>query len=749
MIISSAERIDLERAKKLITIDNEILFGHIDVNPKLGNIKKESDQKYCLQLKRLCQKHLKNSTNQINIKYNYSSDMIDNGRLFAKDFSMQRMNNKVRGYLCSKYYHDIDMVNAQPTCLYYILKTYYPERKWTYLDIYIKRRNDVLAKIDPDRNTAKIMVIKAMNSENSVSSNSDPFLKKLDGDFKRAQKLIWDKDCEFTSDLVKYKALAKKNKMGKYLSCVLCCFENMVLQKAISKFDDKYISTLIMDGFHISKDIEMSINDVIDICNHSSKEYGITWAHKQFNNELDFLDEIELDEENDQSYDSVKIKFEATHFMIKSPIVFGEESTYMGNATYRIYSKTDFYTLCQEWSYIDIDAKGKEVEKEFFSQWLKDSTKRSYKQLDFVPNHKDNNEFYNTFRGFDCEINPNDCEMDENAIELFKAHLDRLTNHCEKSTEYLLSYIADIIQNPETPPGIALLFKSEQGFGKDFVLDFLSKMLNKSYICRTQDVKHVLGDFNTLIKDKIICQLNELSGKDGWDFKEKLKGLITAADININEKSIKQYTQRNSLRVFLISNRNSPIEISPDDRRFVVFRSDPEKPSVEYFNKLGDILNNNDSISSIYKYLKNYNITINLRSDRPITAAYSQMRNNNIDPLYRFINEIFVNNNLDEYFCKKEHEYIIHKKTNSIIIPNQILFETYSTYLIENQYSHIIPTHKRIKQLLDEVNVDCKKYNINGSVKRYYNFNKEKVEIALKNMKIVDDVEIILEEDCL
>tara|TARA_R110002124_G_scaffold136894_1_gene299754 strand:+ start:116 stop:661 length:546 start_codon:yes stop_codon:yes gene_type:complete len=180
----------------------------------------------------------------------------------------------------------------------------------------------------------------------------------------------------------------------------------------------------------------------------------------------------------------------------------------------------------------------------------------------------------------------------------------------------------------------------------------------------------------------------------------------------------------------------------------VVFRADPEKPSVEYFNKLGAILDNKDSISSIYKYLKNYNITVNLRADRPITAAYTQMRENNIDPLYRFINEIFVNENLDEYISKEEKEYIVHKKTNSILIPNQILFESYSTYLIDNQYSHIIPTHKRIKQLLNELNVDFKKYNINGDVKRCYNFDKNKVEIALKNMNIVDDIIEILEEDC-
>jgi hypothetical protein len=432
--------------------------------------------------------------------------------------------------------------------------------------------------------------------------------------------------------------------------------------------------------------------------------------------------------------------------MIRNPVIFGEESMYLGSNTYKTYNRTDFKTLCSDVTYMEIDAKGREVRRDFFEQWLKDKTKRSYKQLDFVPSHDENQEFYNTFQGFDCEINEFDYTTDENAIEIFKKHLGVLTNHCEKSIEYLLSWCADLIQNPARPPGVAILFKSEQGFGKDMFVDFISKMIGKDFICRTQDVKNVLGDFNSLIKDKIVVQLDELSGKDGWAFREKLKGLITTKDININEKGLKQYTQRSSLRVVLSSNRNSPIEISPDDRRFVVFRADPAKPNYQYFDRLGSVLDCDNSIYSIYNYLKQYKIKINLRTDRPITEAYSQMRENNIDPLYRFMHDLFVNDNINEHFSKYENEYISHKKTNCILIPNQLFFDKYNDYVVDNQYE-FTATFKKIKQLLNEIGTDYKKYKIGGQVKRCYAFNKEKIIIAITNMNITDDIIEIHDED--
>tara|TARA_R110000851_G_scaffold46985_1_gene114256 strand:+ start:65 stop:2314 length:2250 start_codon:yes stop_codon:yes gene_type:complete len=746
MLTQTGERIDLERAKRLISIDNPILFGHIDVNPEVDGLKKETDEKYCLEIKRLCNKHLKKSGQPVISKYTFSSNMIDNGRLYCNEFSMQRMNSKVRGYLCDKYYYDIDMVNAQPSCLYYILKTFYPQRKWTYIGLYIKQREHVLSKISEDRSKSKTMVITAMNSDKPISPSSNEFFKKLDQEFKMAQQYIWETDCEFTEDLVKYKALSKQNKMGKYLNKVLCCFENMVLQNAIRNFEEKYISTLIMDGFHISKDIEMSINDILTICNDSSDDYGIKWAHKPFSTELDFLDDVELNETNNTCYDSVKKKFEETHFMIMNPLIFGYEYQYDGRATYALYNKQDFSIIANEFQFTDIDSKGQNCKKDLFPEWVKDKSKRSYKQLDFSPVNASNSEFYNTFQGFDCDVLPHLHKHSDEAVELFKQHISHLTDHEPDSVNYFISYLADMIQNPDQPPGIAILLKSPQGHGKDITIDIIGKIINEKYICRTEDIKDVLGNFNTPIKDKVMCVLNELEGKDGWEYRDKLKGLITTKTLNINEKGIKHYKQKNSLRIFVFSNRMNPIEISQDDRRFVVFKSNYRKPKSQYFDRLGDIINNKTELYSIYNYLKNFNITINLKTDRPTTKAYDDMRESNISPLYRFINEIFVNNNIDEYFDKSQHEYSDHKSSGAVLIQSQKLYESYGDYLVYNQMDYIKPNFKNMKQLLNNINVYSKKYKLRGNMVLCYSFNKETICDVLEPMDIQDDF-IELNED--
>ncbi len=743
MIKTTYETIDIERAKKFVSMDESVLQGFLETKEEF---KKQSDSKNCLDIKRFCNKHIKKSGEPIKVNYNFSDDMVDNGRLYVKkDFTVQRLNSKVRGYLCNKYYYDIDMVNAQPSCLLYILKTYYSEHNWTFIDAYTKNRENVLSKLNDDRSVAKVMILTAMNSEKRVDSKNRFFIK-LDNEFKKAQDLIWETDCEFTEDLKKYKGSVKYNKKSSYLNKVLCVFENMVLQNAISKFDINHVSSLIMDGFHISKDVEMSCDEVVNICNESSEEYGIKWAHKPFSTALDFLDDLDSDDEELNDYASVKEDFEKNHFVIDNPLIFGYEYEYEGKPTYGMYNKADFKTLCAPYKYMDIDNKGRQVTKDFVSDWIDDKTKRSYKQLDFSPVERANPEFYNTFQGFECDV-PYQYKQDDEAVKRFIDHLSHLTAHDEPSVKYFTTYLADMIQNPDKPPGISILIKSPQGHGKDLLVDIMGKLINDKYICRTEDIKDVLGNFNTPIKDKVMCVLNELEGKDGWEYRDKLKGLITTTTLNINEKGIKHYKQKNSLRIFVFSNRMNPIEISADDRRFVVFKSHYKKPTPDYFNKLVDILDNKDALYSIFNYLKNYKIDIDIRRQRPVTKAYNDLRQNNINPVYTFLNEMFVNDMIDSYFDKDEKEYKVHKKTGNILIQSKQFFESYKDYLVENELTHITPNFKNIKQLLTEIDINWKKFKIDGTMKECYSFNKDEVQSKLEPMNIDDDVEELDEDD--
>ena len=257
---------------------------------------------------------------------------------------------------------------------------------------------------------------------------------------------------------------------------------------------------------------------------------------------------------------------------------------------------------------------------------------------------------------------------------------------------------------------------------------------------KTDDIKNVLGTFNSLIKDKHFCVINELEGKDGWAYREQLKGLITSQYININEKGIKQYTQKNSLRIMVNSNRSNPIEISQDDRRFVVFKSSWEKPTKEYFSKLAGILSDKDSLYTLYNYLMNFKINVSIRNERPITSAYQAMRECNVNPVFNFMNEIFNSDSLDMYFNKGE-DYRVNKKTKNMIIKSKSFYENFQLYLHENKLDHIKPTFKGIKQVLSEIDIINKQIKLDKIATQCYVFDTELLKKKLDYMKIPSLIE--------
>ena len=95
-----------------------------------------------------------------------------------------------------------------------------------------------------------------------------------------------------------------------------------------------------------------------------------------------------------------------------------------------------------------------------------------------------------------------------------------MTDFDKPSVDYINKYIAHIIQYAHINPESCLLFKSNQGFGKDLLINYIEKMIGVKYVCRTEDVDDIFGKFNSVIKDKILLQFNELEGKDGIMIKE-------------------------------------------------------------------------------------------------------------------------------------------------------------------------------------------------------------------------------------
>ena len=180
------------------------------------------------------------------------------------------------------------------------------------------------------------------------------------------------------------------------------------------------------------------------------------------------------------------------------------------------------------------------------------------------------------------------------------------------------------------------------------------------------------------------------------------------------------------------------------DRRLCVFNTGLPKDT-EYYNKLYDHINNNNFISSVHKYLLDYDISEFNFKDRPKTKIYNAMKADNINEFiyyfYKLINDI-----KDDYIDQEAEFNYIRKKDIVLLQPEELL-ENYKSYLKINdkETNFNIRNYKSIKlDLLNIEGIEQKRIKINNSVGRYYKVN---INETLQYMKIAFKFEEEIIED--
>jgi len=220
-----------------------------------------------------------------------------------------------------------------------------------------------------------------------------------------------------------------------------------------------------------------------------------------------------------------------------------------------------------------------------------------------------------------------------------------LTGKEEKGFEYLLKYMAHLVQRPGELPRTSLVFRSKQGAGKNvFFENFGSYILGNDYVLQTAEMEKVLGRFS-MVNNKLLVILDEANGKDSFSNSDKIKNIITAEQIAWERKGIDGVKIRNCGRYLIFSNNSTPIKIEMSDRRFVVYEcANDVLNNREYFKELVKSFKDETLARGFYDYLMSVDIddwdSIN---DRPITKAYRNIQSTNIPVIARFL-EYFVEN---------------------------------------------------------------------------------------------------------
>lgn len=210
----------------------------------------------------------------------------------------------------------------------------------------------------------------------------------------------------------------------------------------------------------------------------------------------------------------------------------------------------------------------------------------------------------------------------------------------EEYYEYILNSLAWLMQNPGKKIGVALIFTSKQGAGKNILFDWIVRYIYGPRACTVTHLDKLTGKFNSLLLGKSLIVGNEICS-DSNNYKvdtNVLKGLITETDTNIEKKGFDAITCKTYCNFIFLSNSKNVLKIEDSDRRYAVFEcSDCKIENDKYFTKLGKVLDK-EQADKFYTYLLNRDISKFIPRKFPKTEARAQMQTMS-NPIKSFVDE--------------------------------------------------------------------------------------------------------------
>ena len=586
------------------------------LNKAKKHTKEECKTKYSI-LQQFCQTNLKTGgiTKRI---YSYAKGIVTSdlgGRLFSGG-SLQGMPSKIRGLFMRDIGTDVDMSCAHPVILKYICKLHNID--CPYLDYYINNRDKCLANFE-SREIGKIMYLTALNKDTINREKGLPTeFKKYDIEIKIIQKKLMNIK-EYTDLVASVPENKPYNKSGSAINRILCYYENNILQHVIHVINGKglEIAILMFDGLMLYGNYYKDKDLLLEITHYVEKQMpglDMKWAYKEHDNDLsvpeDFIIVKNTDKNNkhENSFEYVAKEFEKTHLKIINKSLFVKHDNnniiFLTQAQLKMsYSHLsyDVSVYNEKGTFTGVNALP------FINKWIGFTHNiRRRDDVDIYPNITDCPEnIFNLWRPFAMELLTEPYTHKKNELNFILNHIKILCNHDENVYDYFIKWIAQMIQYPHIKT-IMPTFISGEGSGKGTLFKLFEKMLgNEKVFETTNPSRDVWGDFNGMMCNCFLVNLNELSKKDTMEAEGKIKGLITDNTLAINQKGIPQYKIKSYHRFITTTNKEEPINSTNGDRRNLIIRSsDEKKGDYIYFETMHKYLEDNDVIRTCYDYFK-------------------------------------------------------------------------------------------------------------------------------------------------
>ncbi|MEZ2417669.1 bifunctional DNA primase/polymerase [Luteibacter sp. RCC_6_2] len=220
---------------------------------------------------------------------------------------------------------------------------------------------------------------------------------------------------------------------------------------------------------------------------------------------------------------------------------------------------------------------GKPLSKE----WKEWPLRREYNRgLEFAPGQSVADGVLNLWGGFAVRDEPGDWS-------LFRTHIrDNVCGGDSAVDEYVMNWLAHLVQKPHQPPGVAIILRGRQGSGKGVFAKILGDMFGEHYL-PLQKGDHLTGKFNSHLACKVLVYADEAFFVGDREAEPALKAMLTEETFLMEAKGFDAVQIRNCAHVIMASNDDWIVPASHDQRRYCVIDvSDRYKNDALYFDPI-------------------------------------------------------------------------------------------------------------------------------------------------------------------
>lgn len=161
---------------------------------------------------------------------------------------------------------------------------------------------------------------------------------------------------------------------------------------------------------------------------------------------------------------------------------------------------------------------------------------------------------------------------DEDVVKEILHHIrHNICNARKDYGDYLIKWLAHMVQFPQIRPKTAIAVIGDQGTGKGILMDFLKLLLGGERNCNTTASSTDTKSFNYALANKLLVVFDEATFAGDRTQSDFMKKLISEPKIRVEQKGLDAYEVENVTRVVITSNNmTSAVPAGVGARRWLI-----------------------------------------------------------------------------------------------------------------------------------------------------------------------------------